>query len=84
MREMYSEEERMKSNVRGVVGKDRLDATKMACVRAVTFKEYPTEPEEFEQEAWKKCITAMDTANRLLKRTRSLSAYERSRSELNY
>ena len=70
MREVFSEEERRKSNVRGVGGKDRLDLTKMAYVRGVVLKRFP---DENEYKAWNECIKAIDGANWRLRKSKSMS-----------
>ena len=65
MKELFTTEERKSSNIKGVVGKNKLDEQKIAYVEALTFESYPCSLSE-QKVAWSKCVKAIDTANRAL------------------
>lgn len=67
MRELFSDKERRTSNVNGI-RKKRSDKERIAAVRSMTFRNWPLESREDEDKAWKKCIGAIDEANRRLNR----------------
>ena len=68
VKELFTVEERATSNVKGIMGKNKLDEQKIAYVQAVTFENYPC-PSSEQKAAWSKCVKAIDTANRALCRT---------------
>ena len=65
VKELFTMEERSKSNVKGIMGKKKLDQQRIAYVQAVTFENYPC-PLSEQKAAWSKCIKAIDTANRAI------------------
>ena len=65
VKELFTVEERRSSNVKGVVGKKKLDEQKIAYVEALTFESYPCSSSE-RKVAWSKCVKTIDTANRAL------------------
>ena len=71
VRNLFSEEERRASNVAGKVGKIKLDMSRMASVQLAVMQLYPCEVGERPEIAWASCITAIDEANRRLKRKRN-------------
>ena len=73
MRKIFTEEERSSSNVRGTLGKKKLDPHKIAIIKDLTFRAWPLESKELNQmAAWKICVTAIDEANRRLNRKKQL------------
>ena len=64
-RQIFSEEERMTSNVSGTRGKLQL---KVAFIKRVAFQQFPLKAEERAKKAWSDCIEAIDEANRRLNR----------------
>ena len=67
-RQIFSEEERMTSNVSGTRGKLQLDSAKVAFIKRVAFQQFPLKGEERAKKAWSDCIEAIDEANRRLNR----------------
>ena len=65
VKELFTVEDRTTSNVKGVMGKKKLNEEKMSYVQAVTFQNYPCVSCE-QKIAWSKCVKAIDTANRAL------------------
>ena len=63
--EVFSKEERMKSNVAGTRGKEKLNSSKIAAIRDATFSMYPTDVRQ-QHVVWKECIKAIDEMNRRL------------------
>ena len=63
--EVFSKEERMKSNVAGTRGKEKLNSNKIAAIRDATFSIYPTDVRQ-QHVVWKECIKAIDEMNRRL------------------
>ena len=68
VRQLFTEEERASSNVRGKGGKAQLNQAKIDVVKAKTFEMHPLELFENEKKAWGDCIKAIDEANRRLNR----------------
>lgn len=66
VKELFSSEERVSSNVRGI-GKPKLDEKKIALVRKLTFANFPCASTE-EKASWSRCIKAIDSASRALSR----------------
>ena len=65
VKELFTAEEGMVCNVKGVMGKKKLDEQKMKYIRAVTFENYPCGVNE-QKAAWSKCVKAIDSASRAL------------------
>ena len=64
--EVFTREERMKSNVNGGQKKPKLDPKKVEAIRNATFIGYPIEIRK-QDGVWKDCIKAIDSMNRKLK-----------------
>jgi len=58
-------EERMKSNVAGTCGKEKLDVSKIAAIKEATFSVYPNDV-GLQHFVWKNCVKAIDEINRRL------------------
>ena len=70
-RQLFTEEERSKSNVSGKKGgKAQLNPVKIDIVRTKTFAMFPTETGGSEKKAWSQCVVAIDEANRRLNRSK--------------
>ena len=68
VREVFTKEERISSNVNGLKGKTRLDPNKMELVKSLTFVLRPAKPGENGEEVWRKeCVKAIDASNRTSK-----------------
>ena len=65
--EVFSKEERMKSNVAGTHGKQKLDVNRISAIRDATFFVYPTDARQ-QYDVWKGCVRAIDEINRRLLR----------------
>ena len=63
-RKLFSEEERVTSNVAGVLGKLKLDVKKVAFIRRETYRMYPLQSKENEKKVWSDCTAAIDEINR--------------------
>ena len=63
--------ERLTSNVRGKMGKTRLNRVKVDQIKETELRLWPTEPRENEKEAWDRCVVAFDEMNRRLKKAKS-------------
>ena len=72
VKELFSEEDRISSNVRGKYGKKQLDKKKLAYIKDVTFQSYPSPTSDVKQ-AWSKCIKAIDSTSRAFNRSKKLS-----------
>ena len=68
MKDGYTVDERLKSNVRGTHSKRRLSPTRMCNIRVKTFDMYPLTQKETEKGAWAECVRAIDGCNRSLSR----------------
>ena len=68
VRQLFTEEERAASNVRGKGGKAQLNPAKIDVVRIKAIEMWPLESYENEKKAWSDCIKAIDEANRRLNR----------------
>ena len=66
--ELFSKEERMKSNVAGTRSKEKLDPSKITAIREATFSVYPTDVSH-QHMVWKGCVKATDEMNRRLFRS---------------
>ena len=64
---LFDEETRLKSNVRGR-GKEKLDPDIINYVKAKCFVYYPSEGNSTEE--WEKCIQSIDVKSRAIKRQR--------------
>ena len=67
MRELYTEQERLVSNVRGKNSKKKFSPNRMDKIRAASFDMFPLRHKEKEKEAWAECIKAIDGCNRTLR-----------------
>ena len=65
VKELFSADERLTSNVKGVLGKKKYDEKILAYVQELTFKSYPC-PLTEKKPARAKCIKAIDSASRVL------------------
>ena len=65
--EVFSKEERMKLNVAGTHGKQKLDVSKIAAIKDATFAVYPTDVKQ-QPTVWRDCMKAIDEMNRRLVR----------------
>ena len=65
--EVFSREERIKSNVAGTHGKEKLDVNKIAAIKEATFTVYPTDIRH-QVAVWRDCIKAIDEINRRIYR----------------
>ena len=70
VRRLFPEEERKCSNVKGVLGKKKLDPEKLSQVRKATFQLYPCESGEKEDNSWKLCCKAIDESCRRFNKER--------------
>ena len=66
VRHLFTTEERIRSNVSGKCGKDKLDPARMKIVQEKSFAMYPLSQAEAELTAWPKCVRAIDAGNRAL------------------
>ncbi|XP_046586044.1 transcription factor GAGA isoform X2 [Neodiprion lecontei] len=81
MKILFTPEERILCNVNGKMGKQQFDSSKIHLIREVLlhFSGIASDSLEWE-EAWKNCVTKIDTSNRGLKRKKIL----RSRRLVNH
>ena len=68
VKQLFTDEERRLSNVSGRANKQKMDATRIAVVKAASLQMYPLEVGETIEKAWASCITAIDESNRRLNR----------------
>lgn len=69
MKLLFTTEERIICNVNGKMGKQQFDSHKIQLIREVLLHFSGIEPNSVEwEEAWKNCVTKIDTSNRGLKR----------------
>lgn len=71
VRNFFTKEVRMSSNVAGKQGKNQLNRDMMAAIKVATFKMYPLSSSEDEKVAWRQCTKAIDGSGRQLYRTRN-------------
>ena len=57
-------------NVRGKLGKGKLDEEKVEYIKLVAFRMFPSESKETEKTAWNACVTANDEVNRRLNKNK--------------
>ena len=62
--ELFDEDTRKRSNVKGKLGKLKLNPVLVDYVKSVTFQFYPLENSESEKAAWAKCVIFIDEMNR--------------------
>ena len=62
----FTEDERMSSNVKGVLGKKQLSPNRIQKIRQTVFNYYPLEGFEDHEKAWANCRRAIDEAGRTL------------------
>lgn len=65
---IFTVKERMRSNVRGLKKKEPLNREWIDVTRLLTFMHWPLELGEYEPKCWRDCTTAIDTANRQLRK----------------
>lgn len=68
VRRLFTTEERKNSNVRGVLGKKKLNPEMMLKVREATFQLFPCDTMENESHVWTYCCKAIDESCRRLNR----------------
>ena len=69
MKILFTPEERILCNVNGKMGKQQFDSNKIHLIREVLLHFSGITPNSVEwEEAWKNCVTKIDTSNRGLKR----------------
>ncbi|XP_066595249.1 protein bric-a-brac 2-like isoform X3 [Prorops nasuta] len=69
MKILFTPEERILCNVNGKMGKQQFDSNKIHLIREVLLHFSGIQPNSIEwEEAWKNCVTKIDTSNRGLKR----------------
>ncbi|XP_015610409.1 protein abrupt isoform X3 [Cephus cinctus] len=69
MKILFTPEERILCNVNGKMGKQQFDSNKIHLIREVLLHFSGIAPNSVEwEEAWKNCVTKIDTSNRGLKR----------------
>ncbi|KAG5326768.1 BRC1 protein, partial [Acromyrmex heyeri] len=69
MKILFTPEERILCNVNGKMGKQQFDSNKIHLIREVLLHFSGIPPNSLEwEEAWKNCVTKIDTSNRGLKR----------------
>ena len=71
VRNFFSREVRISSNVSGRQGKNPFNREMMAAIKVATFKMYPLSSSEDEKTAWGQCTKAIDGAGRKLYRTKN-------------
>ncbi|KAH0953822.1 hypothetical protein HN011_011725 [Eciton burchellii] len=79
MKILFTPEERILCNVNGKMGKQQFDSNKIHLIREVLLHFSGIAPNSIEwEEAWKNCVTKIDTSNRGLKREDLKTAIETS------
>ena len=69
-RRIFSFTESSMCNVRGKLGKGKLDEEKVEYIKLVAFRMFPLESKETEKTAWNACVTAIDEVNRRLNKNK--------------
>ena len=69
-RRIFSFTERSNCNVRGKLGKRKLDEEKVEYIKRIAFRMFPLESKETVKTAWNACITAIDEVNRRLNKNK--------------
>ena len=67
-KELFSVEERLQSNIKGVLQKKKLDVKKVSYVQEQAFEFFPLTAAENKQQCWARCVRAIDSCNRQLVR----------------
>ena len=70
--EVFSTEERISSNVQGLLGKKKLDPKRIDFIKMKSFQHYES-PHSNTEEDWKCCIKAIDEFSRRVKRQMKIS-----------
>ena len=65
VKELFTAEERMTSNVKGVMEKETYDESKTAHIQRLTFEHFHCGTSE-QMPLWAKCVKAIDSASRSL------------------
>ena len=73
VREIFTKEERLTSNVKGVLGKNKFDTNKIAFVQKLTFENFLCSAVDHKK-CWAKCIKAIDSSSRTLSRYAKLTS----------
>ena len=68
VRSLYTIEERKTSNVKGILGKNKLSPTRLGRIKNATMQMYPCISGENEVTAWRACCKAVDETCRRLNR----------------
>jgi len=68
VKHQFTEEERKNSNVKGVLGKKKLDPKRLLKIKESIFQIWPCETGETQTGAWNQCCKAIDEAGRRLNR----------------
>lgn len=78
-KELFSKEERMHSNVKGVLDKMKLNTQKISYIQQQTFQFFPLMAADNRKQCWARCVRAIDSCNRQLLRgvRRSLPLQEK-------
>ena len=71
VRNFFTKEVRISSNVAGKQGKNQFNRDMMAAIKVATFKMYPLSSTEDEKTAWGQCTKAINGAGRQLYRTKN-------------
>ena len=69
-RRLFSITERATCNVKGMLGKGKLDEGKVEAINEITFRQFPLQDKETVEAAWKPCVRAIDEVNRRLNKTK--------------
>ena len=71
VRNFFTRETRISSNVGGKRGKKQLNKDMLAAIKVATFRMWPLSSAEHEKSAWKQCCKAIDGSGRQLYRARN-------------
>ena len=63
----FTKQERMTSNVQGVMGKKQLSPNRIDRIKQIVFNHYPLETGEEYEKAWSSCRKAIDENSRKMK-----------------
>ena len=75
-RKLFTKEEMISCNVRGVRGKKTYDKRRMNYIKALTFRHYPEQSQSSDKikSEWQQCVEAIDAAARNIKRKNNSSS----------
>ena len=77
VRNFFSREVRISSNVAGKRGKKQLNTDMLAAIKVATFRMWPLSSTENEKSAWKQCCKSIDGSGRQLYRARNPAQNEK-------